>query len=165
METTAAATPTSLTGAQMPVRVAGSCGCARVAEIFSAQVVQHICVSDDPAEVQQVVRMLEQKATVAKVSLVPFVVSALLCACPSARPPCPLPPLSLPVRMFWPTPTPSPIRAFVHSCVSLRACPSTPLPTPPSIQLFFHPPVRASVHPLARSSLHCLTCTRGSAGA
>jgi len=59
------ATPTSLTGAQMPVRVAGSCGCARVAEIFSA-VVQHICVSEDPAKFQQVVRMLEQKATVAQ---------------------------------------------------------------------------------------------------
>ena len=113
METTAAATPTSLTGSQMPVRVAGSCGCARVAEIFSAKVVQHICVSEDPAKFQQVVRMLEQKATVAKVSLVPFVVSALLCACPSARPPCPLPPLSLPVRMFWPTPTPSPIIIIV----------------------------------------------------
>ena len=93
METAAPppAPPTSLTGAQMPVRVAGSCGCARVAEIFSAKVVQHICVSEDPAKFQQVVRMLEQKATVAKVSLVPFVVSALLCACPSARPPRGLP--------------------------------------------------------------------------
>ena len=127
METTAAATPTSLTRAQMPVRVAGSCGCTTLAEIFSAKVVQHICVTDDTAEVQQVVRMLEQKATVAKVSLVPFVVSALLCACPSARPPCPLPPLSLPVRMFWPTPTPSPIRAFVRSCVSLRAAQRAPM--------------------------------------
>ena len=93
METTAAATPPSerLTGPQMPVRVAGSCGCQRVAEIFSSKVVQHICVTDDTAQVQQVVRMLEQKATVAKVNLVPFVVSALLCACPSARPPRGLP--------------------------------------------------------------------------
>ena len=154
METTAAATPTSLTGAQMPVRVAGSCGCARVAEIFSSKVVQHICVTDDTAEVQQVVRMLEQKATIAKVNLVPFVVSALLCACPSARPPCPLPPLSLPVRMFWPTPTPSPIRAFVRSCVSLRACPSNPSihsairpSTHLSVNRSGHPPIRPSTLP------------------
>ena len=83
METTAAATPPSLTGPQMPVRVAGSCGCARVAEIFSSKVVQHICVTDDTAEVQQVVRMLEQKATVAKVNLVPFVVSSLRTPNPS----------------------------------------------------------------------------------
>ena len=75
METTAAATPTSLTGSQMPVRVAGSCGCHALADIFCAEVVQHICITDDTAEVQQVVHMLEQKATVAKVNLVPFVVS------------------------------------------------------------------------------------------
>ena len=53
------ATPTSPTGPQMPVRVARPCGCARVAQIFVARVVAHICV--DAAQVDDVVAMLEQK--------------------------------------------------------------------------------------------------------
>ena len=52
------ATPTSSAfGPQMPVREASSCGCHALADIFRAEVVQHICVTDDTAEVQQVVRM------------------------------------------------------------------------------------------------------------
>ena len=70
------ATPTSPTGPQMPVRVARPCGCARVAQIFVARVVAHICV--DAAQVDDVVAMLEQKEVESskdqsnEVSLVPL---------------------------------------------------------------------------------------------
>ena len=141
------ATPTSPTGPQMPVRVARPCGCARVAQIFVARVVAHICV--DAAQVDDVVAMLEQKEVESskdqsnEVSLVPLL--SLPFSALARLPPHP--------------PTHSRVPPFVRQSARLPVCPSAPLPTPASIQPFFHLPVRASVHPLARSSLRCLTCT------